>query len=401
MSEDRMNNKLRLLYIIVAAVGLVACDGNKTQSNPSMNKSELNTQDPHLASNSSHHIQQKFQIENMAQFDEPWAMSTLPDGKILITERKGKLRIFDPNTKLLQRVSGIPTVAYGGQGGLGDVAVHPDFAHNRIIYLSYAEQGQAGNGAVVVRAELDLSQRKKPQLRKIQRIWEQVPKVSGEGHYAHRIVIDEQGKLWISSGERQQFDPAQDMKSNLGKIVHLNADGSPSQDNPFYAQGGVAAQIWSLGHRNPLGLAFDHKKQLWVVEMGPQGGDELNLVQKGANYGYPYVSNGDHYDGKPIPDHVTRPEFKAPEIHWTPVISPSSLMIYQADRLPLWKNKALISGLSSKAIIVVDLESQPVQEVQRIDMKNRIRAVEQAKDGSVWVLEDGAGAHLLKLTAQS
>ena len=394
-----MGSTFRLVGLFIASIGLMACHANETPANSS-NKTESSAQDPSLASASSHVIQQKYQIEKMAQFDEPWAMSALPDGRLLVTERKGKLRLFDPRTKQLIRVTGVPTVAYGGQGGLGDVVVHPDFAHNRWIYLSYAEKGQGGTGAVVVRAELDLSQRRKPQLRKIQRIWEQVPKVAGEGHYAHRIVFDDQGKLWISSGERQQFDPAQDMKSNLGKILHLNADGSPAQDNPFYKKGGVTAQIWSLGHRNPLGLAFDAKQQLWVVEMGPQGGDELNLVEKGQNYGYPHVSNGDHYDGKAIPDHHTRPEFKAPAIHWTPVISPSSLMIYQADQFPLWKNKALISGLSSKAIVVVDLESQPVQEVQRLNMDRRIRAVQQAKDGAIWALEDEAGAHLLKLTPQ-
>nr|WP_227554194.1 PQQ-dependent sugar dehydrogenase [Acinetobacter lanii] len=379
---------------------MMACHANETTSSKK-SSSNATAQQTNLASNASHRIEQTYQIEKVAQFNEPWAMSSLPNGKLLVTERKGTLRLFDPATKKLTRIEGVPTVAYGGQGGLGDVVVHPDFAQNRWVYLSYAEKGQGGTGAVVVRAELDLSQAKKPQLRNIKRIWEQVPKVEGEGHYSHRILFDEQGKLWISSGERQQFTPAQDMKSNLGKIVRLNADGTPVQDNPFYQQGGVTAQIWSLGHRNPLGLAFDTNKQLWVVEMGPKGGDELNRVEKGANYGYPQVSNGDHYDGKPIPDHATRAEFKAPEIHWTPVISPSSLMIYQGNQFPQWKNKALISGLSSKAIVVVDIESQPVQEVQRLDLGKRIRAVQQAQDGSIWVLEDEAGAHLLKLTPKT
>ncbi|QIO07629.1 PQQ-dependent sugar dehydrogenase [Acinetobacter lanii] len=395
-----MNHKLTVFSLVIASLGMMACYANETTPSK-QSSSNATAQQTNLASNASHRIEQTYQIEKMAQFNEPWAMSSLPNGKLLVTERKGTLRLFDPATKKLTRIEGVPTVAYGGQGGLGDVVVHPDFAQNRWVYLSYAEKGQGGTGAVVVRAELDLSQAKKPQLRNIKRIWEQVPKVEGEGHYSHRILFDDQGKLWISSGERQQFTPAQDMKSNLGKIVRLNADGTPVQDNPFYQQGGVTAQIWSLGHRNPLGLAFDANKQLWVVEMGPKGGDELNRVEKGANYGYPQVSNGDHYDGKPIPDHATRPEFKAPEIHWTPVISPSSLMIYQGNQFPQWKNKALISGLSSKAIVVVDIESQPVQEVQRLDLGKRIRAVQQAQDGSIWVLEDEAGAHLLKLTPKT
>ena len=395
-----MNHKLTVFSLVIASLGMMACHANETTTSK-QSSSNSTAQQTNLASNASHRIEQTYQIEKMAQFNEPWAMSSLPNGTMLVTERKGTLRLFNPATKKLTRIEGVPTVAYGGQGGLGDVVVHPDFAQNRWVYLSYAEKGQGGTGAVVVRAELDLSQAKKPQLRNIKRIWEQVPKVDGEGHYSHRILFDEQGKLWISSGERQQFTPAQDMKSNLGKIVRLNADGTPVQDNPFYQQGGVTAQIWSLGHRNPLGLAFDANKQLWVVEMGPKGGDELNRVVKGANYGYPQVSNGDHYDGKPIPDHATRPEFKVPEIHWTPVISPSSLMIYQGNQFPQWKNKALISGLSSKAIVVVDIESQPVQEVQRLDLGKRIRAVQQAQDGSIWVLEDEAGAHLLKLTPKT
>ncbi|MGL5144723.1 MAG: PQQ-dependent sugar dehydrogenase, partial [Acinetobacter junii] len=179
----------------------------------------------------------------------------------------------------------------------------------------------------------------------------------------------------------------------------LNEDGTPVLDNPFSQQGGVTAEIWSLGHRNPLGMAFDDQKQLWVVEMGPKGGDELNQILKGANYGYPIVSNGDHYSGLPIPDHKTRPEFKAPAIDWTPVISPSSMIIYTGDKFPLWQQKALIGGLSSKSIIVVDLKSQPVKEVQRLDMKQRIRGLQQAQDGSIWVIEDGPQAKLLKLNA--
>lgn len=170
---------------------------------------------------------------------------------------------------------------------------------------------------MISRAKLDLSNPNQPKLTDVKQIWQQVPKVSGQGHYGHRMLFGADGKLWVSSGERQKFDPAQNMKSNLGKILRLNDDGSAALGNPFYKQGGVTAEIWSLGHRNPLGMAFDRKGQLWVVEMGPKGGDELNIITKGENYGYPIVSNGDHYSGQPIPDHHTRPEFKAPEIDWT------------------------------------------------------------------------------------
>ncbi|MBK0065007.1 MULTISPECIES: PQQ-dependent sugar dehydrogenase [unclassified Acinetobacter] len=345
-------------------------------------------------------INQTFKTQEVAQFKEPWALAELPNGRLLVSERQGVLKIFNPVTKQSLNVSGIPKVRYGGQGGLGDVILHPQFAQNQWIYLSYAESGQGGQGAVVARARLDLSTPDQPKLIDLQKIWQQIPKVSGQGHYGHRLAFDREGKLWISSGERQKFDPAQNMQSNLGKIVRLNEDGHPTEGNPFADQGGVAAQIWTLGHRNPLGMAFDGNGQLWVVEMGPKGGDELNRIVKGANYGYPVVSNGDHYSGLPIPDHATRPEFKAPEISWTPVISPSSMIIYQGDQFPAWKDKALIGGLSSESITVVDLKSQPVQEVQRLNMKQRIRGLIQAKDGSIWVIEDGTNAHLLKLSAE-
>lgn len=341
---------------------------------------------------------QKYKVEQVAQFNEPWAITTLKDGRLLITERKGKLQLFDPKTKKKIEVKGIPQVAYGGQGGLGEVALHPDFAKNRWVYLSYAEQGQGGYGAVVIRGKLDLNQAT-PQLTQIERIWTQVPKFSGQGHYAHRIVFGSDGKLWISSGERQQFNPAQDMQSNAGKIIRLNDDGSIPADNLFMNQGKIAQQVWSLGHRNPLGMAFDPKGQLWVIEMGPKGGDELNKIVKAKNYGYPLVSNGDHYDGKPIPDHSTRPEFEAPALDWTPVISPSDLMFYTANVFPKWKNKAIATGLSSKAIVIVDTTQTPVKEVQRLDMKERIRGVAQAQDGSLWVIQDGSQAGLLKMTA--
>ncbi|WP_151806385.1 PQQ-dependent sugar dehydrogenase [Acinetobacter bereziniae] len=341
-------------------------------------------------------IDQSYRVEKVATFDEPWAMTELADGRLLITERRGKLKLYDPSSSQSIDILGIPPVAYGGQGGLGDIALHPDYKNNHQIYLSYAEKGNGGYGAVVVRGELNL-QETNPQIRNIQRIWEQVPKVSGQGHYAHRMLFGKDGKLWISSGERQKFDPAQDMKSNLGKVIRLNDDGTVVSDNPFTQQGEIAKQVWSLGHRNPLGIAFDHKDQLWVVEMGPKGGDELNLIHKGENYGYPIVSNGDHYSGKEIPDHVTRPEFKAPEISWTPVISPSNLVFYQKQLFPQWTNKALIGGLSSEAIIVVDTESKPVREIQRLNMKQRIRDIYPAHDGSIWVLEDGKNAGLLRL----
>lgn len=383
---EALRQKFFYLPLLMGCTLLSACNAQSNSSSEVKQATESTTA----------MIDQSYRVEKVATFDEPWAMTELADGRLLITERRGKLKLYDPSSSQSIDILGVPPVAYGGQGGLGDIALHPDYKNNHQIYLSYAEKGNGGYGAVVVRGELNL-QEKNPRIRNIKRIWEQVPKVSGQGHYAHRMLFGRDGKLWISSGERQKFDPAQDMKSNLGKVIRLNDDGSVVADNPFTQQGEIAKQVWSLGHRNPLGIAFDHKDQLWVVEMGPKGGDELNLIHKGENYGYPIVSNGDHYSGKEIPDHVTRPEFKAPEISWTPVISPSNLVFYQKQLFPQWTNKALIGGLSSEAIIIVDTESKPVREVQRLNMKQRIRDIYPALDGSIWVLEDGKNAGLLRL----
>jgi glucose/arabinose dehydrogenase len=279
--------------------------------------------------------------------------------------------------------------------------LHPDYETNGIIYLSYAEAGDGDErGAAVMRARLALSD-DGGELTGQEVIWRQVPKVSGRGHYGHRIAFDDDGYLFVSSGERQKFDPAQDMRQNLGKIVRLNDDGSVPSDNPFADQGGVTAEIWSLGHRNPLGLAFDAEGRLWNQEMGPRHGDELNLVLKGENYGYPIVSNGDHYDGREIPDHDTRPEFEAPKVFWVPAISPGGLMFYDGDLFPEWRGSVFLGGLSSMALIRVEFDGESAAEAERFDMGERIREVEQGPDDAIWILEDGRNENsgrLLKLT---
>jgi glucose/arabinose dehydrogenase len=301
-------------------------------------------------------------------------------------------------------INGLPEVSHGGQGGFGDVVLHPDFSDNNLVYVSYVEGGDGRtSGAAVARAELRLAG-DGGELADFEVIWRQVPKVTGQGHFGHRIVFGPNEYLWISSGERQKFDPAQDMEANLGKVVRLYVDGSIPNDNPFFTSGGVAAEVWSLGHRNPLGLAFDESGRLWDVEMGPRGGDELNLVQRGANYGYPIVSNGDHYDGRDIPDHYTHPEFSPPAVFWNPVISPSSLMFYSGSEFPDWQGDAFIGGLSSQSLVRIEFDGDSAREAQRFDMGRRIRAVEQGPDGSIWLLEDGrpgrgGNGYLLKLSA--
>lgn len=341
-----------------------------------------------------------FETTVIADFDEPWAMTFLPDGGLLVTEKRGELKLLGADGELVD-VAGVPGVAYGKQGGLGDVVLHPGFADNGLVYISYAEAGPGGSGAAVARARLARDDGR-AELTGLEVIWRQVPKVGGEGHYGHRIAFGPEGYLWISSGERQKFDPAQDMQGNLGKIVRLHDDGTVPADNPFAGQGGVTAEIWSVGHRNPLGLAFDGSGRLWNTEMGPAGGDELNLVERGANYGYPIVSEGDHYGGREIPDHHTQPQYRAPVVAWTPVISPSSLMFYSGDEFPEWRGSALIGGLSSKSLVRVAFDGERAWEAGRFEMGARIREVEQGPDGAVWLLEDGkrgSQGRLLRLHA--
>lgn len=344
-----------------------------------------------------------FAVEELGRFAEPWAMTFLPGGRdALITEKRGVLKLWSADGGAAIDVAGVPAVDYGGQGGLGDVVLHPDFAANHLVYLSYAEAGEGGTrGAAVGRGRLVVEEGR-ARLDGFEVIWRQQPKYDGRGHYGHRLLFSPDGRhLYISSGDRQEFTPAQDMNANLGKVLRLNADGSVPDDNPFADRGGVAAQIWTLGHRNPLGIAFDGDGRLWEIEMGPEGGDELNLIERGANYGYPIVSNGDHYDGRPIPDHDTRPEFVAPKVWWTPVISPGDMIVYSGGLFPQWRGDLLIAGLSGEALVRVDLDGTNAREAERWPMGERLREIEQHPDGSIYLLEDedeGQGGRLLRLT---
>ena len=351
-----------------------------------------------------------FEVQPITSFDQPWALAFLPDGRMLVTEKKGSLFIVTQDGQKSRSIRGLPDVDYAGQGGLGDVALHPEFADNGLVYLSYVEGGTGGTrGAAVARGVLTETENG-GNLSGVEVIWRQYPKVVGYGHYGHRLLFDDDGYLWISSGDRQKFTPAQDMQANIGKILRLNDDGSAPEDNPcvdypsqdaFVDDEGVYAQIWSLGHRNPLGIAIDLDGQLWNVEMGPRGGDELNRVVRGGNYGYPVVSNGNHYDGREIPDHDTRPEFNAPAAFWVPTIAPGHLMFYSGDLFSDWKGNALVAGLASRAIVRIEIDGTEAREVERFDMHARIRAIVQGPEGALWVLEDERGdseGRLLKLT---
>jgi glucose/arabinose dehydrogenase len=318
----------------------------------------------------------------------------------LITEKQGKLKYWEEGGAV-QDVAGVPAVAYEGQGGFGDVVLAPDFATSGMVYLSWAESGGNGTkGAAVGRAKLVTDGR--PRLEGLQVIWRQNPKVTGGGHYSHRIAFSPDGKyLFVASGERQKMTPAQDMGQNLGKIVRLLPDGTPAPGNPFGSRPGVAPQFWTIGHRNVLGLRFDGQGRLWALEHGPRGGDELNLVKAGQNYGWPVVSDGDHYDGRKIPRHATRPDFAAPAISWNPVIAPGDFLFYRGNLFPGWKGQAIIGGMSPNVLVRVAIDGEKAREVARVPMPHRIREIEEREDGSIWLLEDGkegGAGRLLKLT---
>ena len=335
-----------------------------------------------------------FTVHEVAKFSTPWAMAFLPGSGVpltnlaLLTEREGKLWLVDVRDGNRRAVAGVPTVEVDGQGGLGDVVVHPDFAANRRVYLSYVEQGKGGSGAVLGYGTLDLTTPDKPVLRDFRIIWRQVPKVDGSGHFSHRVAFGPDRLLYLTSGDRQKFTPAQAMDGNLGKLLRLTDEGAPAPGNPWAAKGGVAAQFWSIGHRNLLGISFAPDGRLWETEMGPQGGDELNLIVAGQNYGWPRASNGSNYGGGDIPDHKAGDGFEPPKTWWNPSISPGGLLIYSGTKFPGWQGDALIPALSGEALIRVDIDGETATKADQWAMGARIRAVDEGPDGSVYLLED-------------
>ncbi len=332
----------------------------------------------------------------ITSFNEPWAMTFLPDGDLLVTTQPGAVFLVGQDGGKVE-VDGMWDVSYGGQGGLGDVVLHPDFADNGLVYISSVERSLRRSWAVVRRARLDRSG-DVPALADVEMIWEQTPRQRGNGHFSHRIAFAPDGMLFITSGDRQEREPAQDLDKGLGKIIRLHDDGSVPADNPWQDQGDLAKTYWSMGHRNMLGIAFDGEGRLWATEMGPRHGDELNHIVAGGNYGWPVVSNGNHYSGRAIPDHDTRPDFLAPKAFWVPAISPAGLVIYSGDMFPDWRGDAFMGGLSSQALVHVDIDGDTAREAERFEWGRRIREVEQGPDGALWVLEDQDGGRLLKLT---
>ncbi|MEO0464572.1 MAG: PQQ-dependent sugar dehydrogenase [Pseudomonadota bacterium] len=354
-----------------------------------------------------------YTVEEMGAFDSPWAIEFIPGSETLaITEKAGTLKLLRTTTGDTVTVSGVPEVAFGGQGGLGDIAFLDSEAERRdarTIYLSWAEMGEGDTrGAVVGKGLLKCVESQTQNdanpvcaIEDMDVIWRQAPKVSGRGHYSHRIEVSPDGKyLFVASGDRQKQSPAQDKTNTLGTIVRLNLDGTPADGNPFAAEDDVTKEIWSWGHRNILGMDFDSEDRLWEVEHGPAGGDELNLVQREANYGWPTRSYGDNYNGKPIPDHTEDDGFTKPATYWNPVIAPGDMVIYSGEMFGPWKGNALITGLATKALVRVELDGEngTATEAARYDFGKRLRSVAQGPDGAIWVAEDGDGGRVLKVT---
>jgi aldose sugar dehydrogenase len=357
-------------------------------------------------------------VEKLATLEFPWGMAVLPDGRVLITEKPGRLRIWE-NGRLSEPVAGVPSVVYRGandQGGLLDVEADPGFATNRLIYLSYVEVDPQGTkipetgemrfatftdmtdsivrGGAVARGRLEGNQ-----LRDVQVIWRQVPKTAGRGHFGVRMAFGPDGKLYLTSGERMRFDPAASLKSNLGKVVRINPDGTIPTDNPFAGRDSARGDIWSYGHRNMLAMNFDQSGRLWVVEMGPKGGDELNLIQRGKNYGWPFVSDGDNYGGPSIPDHASDTTYKAAVRSWTPVIAPSGALFYSGAMFNGWRGSALIGGLATMSLVRLQMDGERVGIEERLWLGRRIRDVAQTSDGSLLLIVDAKQGDLLRLTA--
>ena len=324
--------------------------------------------------------------------EKPWGMTFLPDGRMLVTELPGNLVIVAQDGTVSRPVEGTPDVFAQGQGGLMDVALHPRFAENRIVYLSFAEHGDgASAGTALGRGRLV-----DDRIEGFEVIWRQEPKIVGPNHFGNRITFARDGTILLALGERFQFGPAQDLSNTLGAVVRLNEDGTIPSDNPFVNRAEADGAIWSYGHRNIEAAALHPDTgDLWVTEMGPLGGDELNVVRAGANYGWPVVSWGLNYDGTDIPDPPEYPEYDDAVHHWSPVRSPSGMIFYTGSLFPQWRGDILFGALSAGGVERVDLENGQVAGTEFIPLNTRIREVDQGPDGGIYLLTNdtnGTGA---------
>lgn len=319
--------------------------------------------------------------------DTPWAIGLLPDGSFLVTERDGDLLWITDGAA--RRVSGVPPVAANGQGGLLDVTIPRDFAQTREIFLTYAKLQRGGAGTALAVAKLSADGRR---LTNVRTIFESAPGSSGGRHFGSRVVEGRDGTLYVTIGDRGDRPSAQDRSNHNGTVVRINRDGSVPRDNPFVGQSGVQPEIWSFGHRNAQGAALDLQGRLWTAEHGARGGDEVNRIKKGANFGWPVISYGVHYSGRKIGDGTARSGVEQPAFYWDPSIAPSGIMIYSGKLWPAWRGDMFVGSL--KFDYISRLSESPPREVEQMkgDETERVRDIVEASDGSIWFISVGQGA---------
>ena len=328
------------------------------------------------------------------KLSNPWGIAFLPDGRILVTERSGEIRILENGKLLDEKISGVPAVFAEGQGGLMDIQLHPDYKSNGWIYLSYSKPGQGGGGTTIARAKIDGNA-----LTDLEELFSAQPFTNSGAHFGCRIAFDGIGYMFFSSGERGNMSNAQKLENHLGKILRLHDDGRVPSDNPFINTAGAKPEIWSYGHRNPQGLIYDKATgRLWDHEHGPRGGDELNLIEKGKNYGWPEITYGINYDGTYITDQTSKPGMEQPVTYWVPSIAPCGMAMVTSDRFPAWKNNILVGALALQHVARVELDNSGkyVTQEKLLDKKARVRAIAQSPDGYIYVATESPG-QLLKI----
>ncbi len=333
--------------------------------------------------------------------EHPWGLAQLPDGNWLVTERPGRMRVISASGEVGEPIQGVPAVVARGQGGLLDVALSPGFAEDRLVYWSFSEQREGGNATSVARGRLsdDMSR-----LENVEVVFRATPDYDGDKHFGSALAFDPGGRLFITLGDRSDAPmrpQAQDLNSHMGKVIRINADGSVPEDNPFVGRASALPEIWSLGHRNIQGAAM-RGDQLWTIEHGTRGGDELNLTEAGQNYGWPIIAYGIEYRGGPINEGITAREgLEQPAYYWDPVIGPGGMVFYDGAMFPGWRGDALASGLRDKQLVRLVMDGDRVIGEERLltDLGERIRDVAVASDGSVWVITDEDDGKLVRVTA--
>lgn len=334
-----------------------------------------------------------------------WAMEFLPDGRMLVTAKEGAMHIISEEGEAGPKIGGVPKVLSGGQGGLLDVALAPDFATSGLIFFSFSEQRDEGNGTSVASAKLVTDDSGGGKLENVKVIFRQMPSYDGNKHFGSRLTFGPKNELYVTVGERSDPEPrvqAQDLNSGLGKIFRVDMNGKALPDNPFVDQQNAQPEIWSLGHRNLQSATVDGQGRLWTVEHGPRGGDELNRPEAGKNYGWPEVTYGIEYSGDPVGKGMTqKARTEQPVYYWDPVIAPSGMAYYNADAIPEWKGSFLVGGLVSQGIVVLHMDGDKVAYEERVPLKARIRDVKVGPDGAVYAVTEqrgGGGSTILRLT---